>query len=138
PHVTGTFSKSLGWVGLGTAAAHRCSVPSVPPTVAFAGVGIYFYANDYWNGLQVNLGGGRGGELLGAKAGVPAPTSGGPYPWITSDWTYVSCLPTVKNGPGEGFLAVDSQGTRYWLDWMSSAAETSLRKSWSGYSGRKG
>lgn len=126
PHVTGVFAESLGWVGDGTARDFRCSRPSLPPGISFAYN--YFKPDEYFNGLQLSLGGAGGGELLGVASGVPIPTSGGPYVWITQDRTVVSCLQSVANAAGEGFLATTSDGTRYWFNWMASFAESSVRK----------
>lgn len=49
---------------------------------------------------------------------VSPPTDGATYRWATNDHVQVSCLPSIKNGTGEGFLAVAPDGTRYWFDWM--------------------
>jgi hypothetical protein len=38
----------------------------------------------------------------------------------------IACLPKIKNGDGEGFVAVTSDGTRYWFDWMAQTPEPSV------------
>lgn len=53
----------------------------------------------------------------------PMPSSGGPYVWITEGGTYFSCLSVIKNGTGQGFLAIDTSGNKYWLDHMAQYGE---------------
>lgn len=105
----------------------RCAVTSVgvarPPTVSSSGT--FFYAEDYWQGHQASMPG--GGEMLLVNASTPKPTSGGPYYWMTNGFTYFSCLTSIKNGPGEGFLAITADGTKYWFDWMAQTVEPSLK-----------
>lgn len=126
PRITGVFAQQLGWVGDGTATNFRCSRPSLPPAIRFTYN--YFVPDEYFNGLQLSLAGGGGGELLGVGAGVTVPSVGGPYVWLTQDRTVVSCLPSVQNSTGEGYLATTPDGTRYWLNSMASFAESSIRK----------
>ena len=107
----------------------RCSVTDEymarPPYKSFGATS--FAAEDYWHGNQANLPGGAGGEMLVVKAGTPQPATGGPYYWMTSGFTYFSCLPTIKNGIGEGFLAITPDGTKYWFDSMAQYFEPSLK-----------
>ena len=76
--------------------------------------------DDYWTGHHAELPG--GGELLLVKSGRPQPSTGGPWRWMTAGETHFSCLTAIKNGTGEGFLAIDKNGTRYWLDWAARDA----------------
>lgn len=135
PNISGVFAASLGWVTGGTV-NQRCSLPGPPPPISFETVD--FQPHEYWSGTQLELGGGGGGELLEAgraggeilssPTGRTRPGNGGPYYWLTSDWTYVSCLPSVANDSGEGFLAVTSNGTKYWFNWMASSQASTLKK----------
>ena len=61
----------------------------------------------------------RGGTLLQVASGAYLPGSGGPYHWMTTGQAYVSCLPSIQNGTGEGFLAITPDGTTYRFDWMA-------------------
>lgn len=114
PHLGGTFAAdvngithpSYNWPG------QRCSGSRTPPIVEN-----YFWPVDYWHGISTNIPG--GGELLEPAAGAQSPTSGGPYRWVTTGNTWISCLPSIRNGSGEGFLAITPDGTKYWFDWMS-------------------
>lgn len=123
PRLSGTFADTTGW-------ASKCSAQNVgearPPIV---NGGAWFEAEEYWQGNQVILPG-RGSEemLLATNTSLARPSSGGPYYWVTTNQTWFSCLPARKNGPGEGFLAVTADGTRYWFDWEARFYEPGLNK----------
>lgn len=89
----------------------RCSGALTPPTI-----GPYF-AMDYWYGLSANMPG--GGELLTPNPVTRKPADGTNYRWVTTGFTWFSCLPSIKNTSGEGFLAIGKDGTRYWFDWLA-------------------
>lgn len=118
PHLSGVFAPN--WP------EKRCSVSSAfearPPNVMIGET--VFKPEDYWQGYQASMSG--GGEMLLADQATPRPTSGGPYRWLTPGLTYFSCLPTIKNGAGEGFLAITADGTRYWFDSMAQYEEEPL------------
>jgi RHS repeat-associated protein len=69
---------------------------------------------------------GGGGELMGAAGTYPTPSDGGQYPILTLSGWQVGCIPVA--GPsgqrGEGFLAINPQGTRYRFDWLVSRRVT--------------
>lgn len=100
---------------------NRCSGNRVAPLVG------NFFAADYWNGIHAKMPG--GGELLQPNPGIQAPQDGGSHRWVTKDLTWFSCLPSIKNAEGEGFLAIDTKGTRYYFDWLSSHDETTVKSS---------
>lgn len=139
PNISGTFATTQGWVGANGAPATRCSQPAAPAGHVF-GASNTMEASEYWHGYQMRLPGGGGGELLGARSsggeilasptGRTRPGAGGPYYWLTSDWTYVSCLSTLANAStqGEGFLAITADGTRYWFNWMATFHEDRLKE----------
>ncbi len=114
PRISGVFAPT--WSN------QRCTSTAAPSTV-FAGSTAY-NGFEYWQGNRADMPG--GGELLVADQTTPKPTSGGPYVWVTSGLTYFSCLPAIKNGTGEGFLAITSDGTKYWFDWMARYSEPPL------------
>lgn len=132
PRLSGVFSTD--WPEL------RCSQAYKPPTVikfaSSGGVGspwgpsthsISFDAADYWQGNQAHMPG--GGEMLLVTSATPRPSSGGPYHWVTSSHVVFSCLSSIQNGAGEGFLAVAPDGTKYRFDWMARYFEPETEKS---------
>ncbi|WP_153064787.1 hypothetical protein [Xanthomonas campestris] len=133
PRISGVFAQKLTGNVLGPQGMvinpgtlyrwsdQRCSGQRVPPWIG------EFTPMDYWYGLQAEMPG--GGELLTPTPGLPAPTSSGGFRWVTSGRTWFSCLPSIKNASGEGFLAVTADGTKYWFDWMAQFHEPTIRKS---------
>lgn len=105
PNVSGVFSTT--WHD------NRCS-QATPPMIQRV------MPDEYWAGNHADLPG--GGEML-RDSSRPAPSTGGPYLWITEGDTYFSCLPGIRNGSGQGFLALDKEGNRYWLDHMAQYNE---------------
>src|SRR5690606_32616998 len=78
-----------------------------------------FNLNDVWSGTKFSVPGQGEREILyiGNDKFHMYPTTGGPYPWAARDGIRFSCKPTTANGyPGEGFIAIDGNGTRYTLD----------------------
>lgn len=78
-------------------------------------------AGQYWHGLHASMPG--GGELLFTNSSITKPVQGGPYAWTTNGNTHLSCLTSVKNGTGEGFVAITADGTKYWFDWLAAKIE---------------
>lgn len=107
----------------------RCSGAAKPPNVPVPG-GNSYTASDYWHGNQADMP--YGGEMLLAGSSTQRPGTGGPYYWMTPGFTYFSCLPTIGNGSGEGFLAIAPDGTKYWFNWMAQYYEPHLDKPVSG------
>ena len=114
PSISGVYLQTQGWVGPGGTTS-RCSVAGPPPSNV-TGVSL----TDFWQGANLSIPGVGGGELLNTIAGAPVPSAGGPYRWMTNEQIHVSCLPTIKNGTGEGFLAITPDGTKYWFDWRQN------------------
>lgn len=118
PNVNGVFAPT--WHD------NRCT-QAVPPTVGWpGGGGGNISADEYWAGNMAELPG--GGEMLKADVVRPKPSSGEPYEWVTEGNTYFNCLSTIKNGTGQGFLAIDSNGNKYWLDHMAQYPEPRYQK----------
>lgn len=130
PRIEGVFPAQTGWVNANPSkGALRCSVANAAEASArtLKHDGVWFQGHELWHGTKMYLGD-SGSPLLVARGGVQKPTSGTGYTWVTSAWTWVSCLDTIKNGTGQGFLAVTSDGTKYWFDHMAANGETSLTK----------
>lgn len=130
PRLSGVFAHQLTGPMLGpggiiinpglnyTWSNQRCSGDRVPPIVG------QFFPGEYWQGLNASLPG--GGEMLEPAPGAQSPSVGGPYRWNTAGFTWFSCLSTVQNATGEGFLAITADGTKYWFDWMAGYKEPTL------------
>lgn len=128
PYLSGDFSMQAGWV-LGTShspgptrSTARCSRPTghVEPPVLPSDNGRYaeFYPYEYWSGYRLVLPRGGGGSInpiFDHSPPTAMPSSGGPYKWATNDGWFFSCIPLL-NGPGEGFLAVTPEGTKYFFN----------------------
>ncbi|WP_223807134.1 RHS repeat domain-containing protein [Montanilutibacter psychrotolerans] len=121
PRISGVFGSRDSF---GSACEATTPLQGRPPTKYVSG-GI-FNAQDYWSGNRADMPG--GGELLLVNPNSPKPSRGGPYYWMTSEFTYFSCLPSVKNGDGPGFLAVARDGTKYWFDVLASYHEPGMDK----------
>jgi RHS repeat-associated protein len=131
PNIGGVYAASTGWVNARSdRTLLRCSVAntvegSAPSVIVGANS---FQGTDYWHGNRINIPGKGSRAMLVARSDSHKPATGGPYFWGTSDWTSVSCLPSILNGTGEGFLAVTSDGTKYWFNWMGSVYEQHMRQ----------
>jgi RHS repeat-associated protein len=122
PSISGSFA-SLWQSRVPGNPDRRCSAPAhqaSPPSPVWD-INVW----DFWQGNTLNVPG-AGGELLQVRPGAYLPSTGGPYYWMTTGQTYVSCLPTIKNTTGEGFLAITPDGTKYWFDWMAQYREPNL------------
>ena len=104
---------------------NRCSNPGAPPSpLQYPGL----HAIDFWQGAQLNLPGVSSGELLTPVGTAPKPTTGGPYYWMTNDQVHFSCLSSIQNGTGQGFLAITPDGTKIWFDRMAQYHEPWIRR----------
>lgn len=122
PRISGVFK--YGGTGFGSTCTATTATAGRPPAVTVSG-GV-FASQEYWSGNTADMPG--GGELLLVGAGSPKPSTGGPYYWMTSGFTYFSCLSSIKNGTGQGFLAITSDGTKYWFDWLAQYREPDMDK----------
>lgn len=93
---------------------HFGSMWTPPP--GYAGVrtgGIDSYA--WWHGYDLRIPG-KDGQVILARKNAPGPSSGH-YPGVTAGHWQVGCLAQTANGePGEGFLVISPDGTKYWLN----------------------
>ena len=122
PSISGSFASNWQSRVPGDP-GRRCSAPAhqVSPPSPVWDINVW----DFWQGNTLNVPG-ADGELLQVRPGAYLPSTGGPYYWMTTGQTYVSCLPTIKNTTGEGFLAITPDGTKYWFDWMAQYREPNL------------
>lgn len=103
---------------------NRCTSPGAPP--ARQSGGIWFNSSDYWHGYEASMPG--GGQMLRISAAATKPSTGGPYHWMTSGQTFFSCLDSIQNGPGQGYLAIAADGTKYWFQRMAQYVEPQLKE----------
>ncbi|MEL1265383.1 hypothetical protein [Pseudoxanthomonas putridarboris] len=108
------------WQVSGTNPHARCSNYDLPPEDPLG---------RWWNGVEirgVSSEGTFGTERLpllkrGGNPISPSMTIDGvamTFPMVTTSLWMVACLPSITNGPGEGFLAVSPSGTIYWFNYM--------------------
>jgi hypothetical protein len=98
----------------------RCSQFMDPPfTYAYvAGGSLSYSSNAFWDGYHLYVPG-SGDQTLLKRATNPIYPSDGTvatYPILTKNHWQFSCLPSIDNGPGEGFLARSPDGTTYRFD----------------------
>lgn len=141
PYIGGTFGHELGWV-LNTSpfstagTVNRCSAATSlstarPPQskVEGGGRGSDIKTWEYWSGYQLVTPSGGQEVLLATADSKPRPADGKVYPWVTKQFWYLSCLPSLSSGQaGEGFLAVSPEGVRYRFDWMVARPTLELLK----------
>ncbi|MGR4876192.1 RHS repeat protein [Pseudoxanthomonas sp. LARHCG66] len=123
PSISGTFAPN--WTaGVPGDPGRRCSAPAhqATPNAPVWDINL----SDFWQGNTLNIPGGAGGELLQVLSGAYQPSTGGPFHWMTTGQAYVSCLSSIKNTTGEGFLAITPDGTKYWFDWMAQYHEPDM------------
>ena len=81
--------------------------------------GPYAFGNAWWHGYQLITGDGNSQSLMmRSRFNTLAPAGDvARYPIVTASHWMISCLPATANGmPGEAFLAVAPDGTRYWFN----------------------
>jgi RHS repeat-associated protein len=137
PRIGGTFS-GRGWLsqnGFNT----RCSEFSLPPQELASAYGaggipdqlytVVYLASDFHHGVTISVPNGGQRDVLIRQPGFAlAPTDGASYPLVTKDLWQITCLPSLKNHIGEGFLAISPDGVRYRFDWMASQTLPFLQK----------
>lgn len=53
------------------------------------------------------------------------------YPLVTSGNWQIACIDSLKNAVnGEGFFAIDPNGTKYWFDWMTAYNPHTAQRYW--------
>ena len=124
PYLSGVFARRTGWqvATQGGSTSNRCSVTdqsfAVPPEQMMS-EGTYphrFLPHEYWQGYNLSLPGGGGGELLwlSPSSTRPRPSTGGPFYWVTNGNWIFSCQNTNAPG-GETFVGHAPDGRRYYF-----------------------
>jgi YD repeat-containing protein len=93
----------------------RCTLFGRPPTVAASNGGAPWEPDTWWHGYQLIVPGSGSQELLRrTSANTLSPQMDGmSFPIVTKQNWMLSCLPATDNDPGEAFLAVAPDGTKY-------------------------
>lgn len=139
PHIRGVFPYYEGWQvenyspsgGWGDT-NNRCSAGGLREAVTTEGLtGGVWAGPDYWQGYTMYVPGAGDQDLLAVNTGTNPhiPQDGKTYRWVTAQEWYVSCLSTTANGyPGEGFLVVSPDGTRYTFNWFATRPASTITK----------
>jgi RHS repeat-associated protein len=156
PWIGGSFSSRYGWVTSTNGTTDRCTRFVVPPAVQTStggnnppptpgpptnpqsatplGVGpgttnVSINGTEYWRRTSLNVPGHGVQEVLKRAVGYSgAPSDGRAYQLVTRNNWQITCLSTIQNGAGEGFLAVSPEGVRYRFDWMATRGQTGVKK----------
>ena len=94
----------------------RCTLFGRPPTVAAQVGGADWEPMTWWAGYQLIVPGSGSQDLLKRTGeNTLSPDMGGvAFPIVTKQNWMISCLPTTDgSGPGEAFLAISPDGTKY-------------------------
>ncbi len=134
PSISGIFALGVsassngappyGWSADSSTPLSRCSTGSGRPPNLASLSGDLYDPTKFWSGVKVNVPGQINSDLLLAQAATQNnPTA--PARWITKEHWLISCLPTVVNATGEGFLATSPDGTKYTFNRMAIMAGSS-------------
>lgn len=133
PRIEGTFSEQWGFVPADfTGPGARCSRFSAPPDATGGHSPARDFSSwEYWQGTNLVIPGKGSQEMLARNPAFTKTPGNAPvatYPIVTRGLWQISCLPTLLNGAGQGFMAVSPDGVRYEFNWVATRYTTSLRK----------
>jgi RHS repeat-associated protein len=103
--------------------AQRCSSGSLSPGAVSIPQSPPIIPHNYYFGVRANIPGFGEELLLPLLSGALVPQDGQAYKYATKGNWRVSCIASLKNGPGEGFAIRLPNGTRYIFDWLSTRTE---------------
>lgn len=134
PHISTVMTQSGGWVVDSTTPTKRCSVVGQVTSTGVAANGAppyvggswTFHADAYWSGYSLHTPGGEQTLLLASLPNAERPSTDGPFHWTTNQDWWISCLPTIANGVGEGYVARSPDGSKYTFNWLSKRNVTSI------------
>lgn len=109
PYMYGTFDARYLWNVSSNGASRRCSQDWRPKTNHPVTL------REIWHGNMMHIPGRGDVEVLASN--LPSPSDGHTYTRAASGFFRFRCKDATENGyPGEGFIAVDTAGTRYTFD----------------------
>lgn len=125
PYIGGTYSMNRGW-NTWSMNGTRCSQFGAPPDESH--IRGHWYSFEFWNGVHLHAGAGAGQEVLRrSPSNSWQPSTGHTWPLVTRDYWQIRCLPSIRNGAGEGFVARAPDGTEYRFDWMATRQVEPMR-----------
>lgn len=114
PYIDGTFTQDNGWTLYPSGATNRCSDNTDWPDTWQPTENGYAPYGDIWGGNHLHIPGAGDQELLANnQSKSPAYASRATYKWVTTGNWRVSCIGSVSNLAGEGFMAVSPSGVSY-------------------------
>ncbi len=122
PHLSGIFSSAgdglspVGWVSDSSTRDLRCSTGSGRPPNPDPGNPL-LEPHVFWSGTKLTVPGQTSNDILLTTATSQNNTTQAAR-WTTKDHWLLTCLPTITNGSGEGFLATSPDGTKYYFNRM--------------------
>lgn len=124
PYMHGIF-ESAGWVSYNNNPNTRCSegVGTAPRPVYGWGpfYNTIFNSLDYWSGNSINIpsiGEEAAWNIRHDRLANTMPSNGDIYKGVTKSNWFVSCIPSLRRGNGEGFKVTLPNGVSYDFDWM--------------------
>ncbi|MDR6842186.1 hypothetical protein [Pseudoxanthomonas sacheonensis] len=120
PYMQGDFVADRGWTTTPWPNDVRCSGGHF--SVGAANVSsIVIPAHNFHFGIDIKIPGYGKERMLELLADGGRPSDGVKYVSTTKSNWKVSCLPTIKNGPSEGFIVTLPDGAKYYFDWLATA-----------------
>lgn len=126
PNLSGVFTtgpdgtstpQNYGWKADSATPNARCSTGSGMPPRFESLDGIAGEPYKYWSGTRLSVPGQVSGDILLTTTTSQNNTAQAAR-WTTKDHWLLTCLPTIQNGSGEGFLATSPDGTKYYFNRM--------------------
>jgi len=119
-------TTSADWINKSPTPHARCSVNdpvlTAPPnyTIGQAGDPSRWdaFPKDFWSAPVLDTDS-DSGQLLTPIETSLVPDDGGATRWVTRERSAISCLPSILNGEGEGYVARTADGRTYRFDWMA-------------------
>ena len=128
PYIKGDFLAQYGWVAATGANGVRCSSGNFSLSAANVS-SVVVPAHNFFFGNDIKIPGYGTERLLALRADGVRPSDGATYVGTTKSNWKVSCMPSIKNGTGEGFIVTLPDGAKYYFDWMASSATGFLQTS---------
>lgn len=101
----------------------RCSTVAAPPPYGS------FSAQTYWNGTQLAGVPGAGDVLAVSTDPRLVKPAGTAAKWTTKSRWFFTCSPQLDSGhPGEGFVGLAPDGTRYTFSWLVARAYSGVSR----------